>query len=371
MNKSLEKYSRSTFGQFVLRHQKYAPVFVFMGGFIFDTLTLGRIDRTYDTVVLCLHMSFLSLWIYLYNSKEDLRWLRQYLGRFTKYLPLAIQFSFGGLSSAFVIYFFRSVSLSKTMAFFVLLLLLLLANELLKKRISNKYLQFGIYFFISFTFFAFMIPMLIKQMNTFIFILSGLISLLSVLSLVLVTFKSSTRARSEVNLTKLFSILFSIYIAINLFYYFSLIPPVPLAMQTGLVAHHVEKQGEDYLVSYEKDDWYVFWRTYRSDFHRRDGEAVYAFTSIFAPTELSKAVYHRWQWLDPKTDTWKVTEDIGFKVTGGRDLGFRGYTYKENIWPGQWKVEVITEEELVIGVLHFDIKTAATAEDRQLIQKTF
>jgi hypothetical protein len=170
MNRTLARYRNSGFGKFVVNNQKYTPILFFIGGFVFDTLTLGRIDRTYDTAVLCLHMTSLSLMLYLYNIAEDENWISQFLGKYAAYIPLAIQFSFGGLSSAFVIYFFRSVSMSKTISFFILLVLLLFANELLKKRISNKYLLFSVYFFISFTFFAFMIPMFIKEMNTFIFL---------------------------------------------------------------------------------------------------------------------------------------------------------------------------------------------------------
>lgn len=371
MNRTLARYRQTAFGQFVVRHQKYAPVLFFIGGFIFDTLTLGRIDRTYDTVVLCSHMIFLSLTLYLYNLVDDGKWKDTFIDRFSEYFPLAIQFFFGGLSSAFVIYFFRSVSMSKTMAFFILLVLLLFANEFLKKKISNKYLQFSVYFFINFTFFAFMIPMLIKEMNTFIFIISGFISLASTLALITFIYTSSPSTRLEISLKKLISLILVLYLSINVFYYFSLIPPVPLAMETGLVAHDVQKDKNTYRVTYERDNWYVFWRQHHINFHREADEPVYVFTSIFAPTDLNKSVFHRWKWYNPETNNWEVTEDIGFEVTGGRGRGFRGYTYKNNVREGQWKVQVITEEELLIGVVDFVIKNTSESLQKGLIEKSF
>lgn len=371
MKRTLVRYRKSAFGSFIFRNQKYAPILFFMGGFIFDTLTLGRIDRVYDTVVLCSHMTLLSITLYLYNTVNDDKWDGTFIRRYSEYLPLAIQFFFGALSSAFVIYFFRSVSMSKTMFFFILLVLLLFANEFLKKKISNKYLQFSVYFFISFTFFAFMIPTLIRQMNTFIFIISGLVSLWSTLALIRFIYRSSPGTRAEISLKKLMSIIFSIYITINVFYYFNLIPPVPLALDTGLVAHDVRKINNEYIVTYEKDQWYVFWRKYNINFHRQAGQRVYVFTSVFAPTDLKKSIFHRWKRYNPETGKWEVTDDLGFKVTGGRDRGFRGYTYKTNLREGQWKVDVITEEELVLGVVDFVIKNTSEPPKEGLVKKTF
>ena len=153
MKKALVRFRNSKFRKFIKKHEKYAPVLFFLGGFIFDTLTLGRIDRTYDLVVLTSHMTLLTITLYLFNLVDDNKWKNTILGKYEVYFPLAIQFFFGGLSSAYVIYFSRSVSLSKTVTFFAILVLLLLANEFLKKRISNKYLQFSVYYFISLIFF--------------------------------------------------------------------------------------------------------------------------------------------------------------------------------------------------------------------------
>ena len=371
MKRAIERHRNSAFGGYVTRNQKYFPILFFIGGFIFDSLTLGRIDRVYDTVVLCSHMIFLSITLYLYNTVGNDRWQGSFIRRYSEYFPLAIQFFFGALSSAFVIYFFRSVSLSKTMFFFILLVLLLFANEFLKKKISNKYLQFSIYFFISFTFFAFMIPTLIREMNTFIFIISGLVSLSSTLALIRFIYRSGPGMRAEVSLKKLVGLIFSIYITINVFYAFNLIPPVPLALDTGLVAHDVRKENNEYIVTYEKNPWYVFWRKHDSNFHRQAGQRVYVFTSVFAPTDLKKSIFHRWKWYNPETGIWEVTDDIGFKVTGGRDLGFRGYTHKNNLREGQWKVHVITEEELVLGVVDFEVKNTAEPHEEGMVKKSF
>ena len=281
MNKIVARFRDSTLRRFLRKHKKYAPILFFIGGFIFDTFTLGRIDRTYDLVVLCLHMSSLTLILYAFNVADDGRWKNTVLERFEEFFPLAIQFFFGGLSSAYVIYFSRSVSLSKTATFFIILIVLLFANEFLKKRIANKYLQFSVYFFISFTFFTFMLPVFIKDIGTLIFIISGLISLGSTLLLIVIIYMASPATRTEIHLPKLIGIIGAIYAFINMLYFLNLIPPVPLALDDGMVAHKISIENYNYVVSYEKDDSYLFWRDYNLKFHHTAGENVYVFLIDF------------------------------------------------------------------------------------------
>lgn len=371
MNRTLEKFKNSRFRSFIRRHEKYLPVIFFTGGFIFDSLTLGRIDRVYDLSVLCLHMTSLTITLYLYNLMDDGKWENTFLERFQLYFPLAIQFSLGALASAYVIYFSRSVSLSKTITFFVILVALLFANELLKKRISNKYLQFSLYFFVSFTFFTFIIPVFIKKMNTPVFIFSGLVSLAVTLSLIAFIYRKSPSTRAEIRITKLIGIILVMYATINVFYFTNLIPPVPLALKSGMVAHKVQEKNNNYLVTYERDDWYIFWRDHRLKFIHQPGERVFVFASIFAPTEINKSISHRWKWFNESTDSWEVTDNIGYKIMGGRDAGYRGYTYKDHVKPGEWEVDVITEEGLILGVIDFEIIKDTISKPKRLVERKF
>jgi hypothetical protein len=160
------------------------------------------------------------------------------------------------------------------------------------------------------------------------------------------------------------------YSTINLFYFFNLIPPVPLALENGIVAHHIKVENNKYVVTYETDEWYVFWRKHRLKFIYNPGEDVYVFTSIFAPTDIEKSIFHRWNWYNDHTDEWEIVEEIGYEITGGRDAGYRGYTFKNSVKQGLWKVEVITEEELVIGVIDFEI-IIGTALPPRVIEKKF
>ena len=280
MKLSFLRYKDSKISHFLKRNKKYGPVLFFMGGFLWDSLTLGRIDRVYDITLLSSYMILLTTCLYLFNRIGEEKWKDSFFRKHEVYFPFAIQFFLGGLSSAFVIYFSRSVSLSKTVAFFVILVFLLFANEVFKKRVSNRYLQFGAYSFVSFTFFAFIIPVLLKEMNTWIFTLSGIISLSITLSLIFYIYKASSLIKAETSKKKLLLVVFSVYGVISLFYYFKLIPPVPLALDKGLVAYDIHKAKGKYEVSYEADDWYVFWRDHKINFNYKTGE-MYMYLLLF------------------------------------------------------------------------------------------
>ena len=359
------------FRVFIRRNKKYAPLLFFLGGFIFDLLTLGRIDRLYDSITLCVYLSSLSICLYLYNLADDGKWKGTFIERFEEFLPLAIQFFLGGLLSANVIYFSRSVSLTKTVSFFIILVLLFIANEFLKKRISNKYLQFSVYFFVNFTFFTFFIPVIVKEMNATIFMVSGLISLATTLFLIIYIYAVSPSTRAEIKKGKMLAIVIGVYLLINIFYYFKLIPPVPLALEKGIVAHNIEKENDKYIVTFQADDWYVFWRDSSPKFIYNPGETVYIYSSIFAPTDLKKNISHRWKKYNSENKEWEILDIISFDITGGRKEGYRGYSFKNNVDFGEWKVDVITEEELVLGVIRFEIRKQKLSDKRNFIKRIF
>ena len=356
---------------FLAEHKKYAPVLFFMGGFIWDSLTLGRIDGWYSNTILFLYLSMLTASLYIYNLEDDGYWENTFLDPYLEYLPYAIQFFLGGLSSAYVIFFFQSVSFTKTMVFFIILLLLLFGNEFLKHRISNKYLQFGAYFFVTFTFFIFFLPILFGFMNTFRFVLSGFAGLAVTLYLVQRIYRKSPSTRKDISKNKLLSIIFGIYLFVNGCYYFNLIPPVPMSLQNGLVAYEVTKSGSTFQVTYEQSGFPRFWKSFHPTFYHSDSDSVFVYTSIFAPTDLSHSVQHRWQWFDAENEMWAVTDTINSEVTGGREGGFRGYTFKRNVWPARWKVEVTTANGLVLGAIDFRIVSDSTHDRSQLTTRAF
>jgi len=145
------------------------------------------------------------------------------------------------------------------------------------------------------------------------------------------------------------------HIAIIIFFIFRLIPPVPLALKTGLVAHHVKKIDDQYEVTYKSRKWYKIWTNQENELKFKASDSVFVFTSIFSPKNLSKKVFHKWSHYNAQSKEWEMTDRIGYVINGGRSNGYRGYTYKTHLMEGDWKVEVITEEDLIIGVVDFNV----------------
>lgn len=133
----------------------------------------------------------------------------------------------------------------------------------------------------------------------------------------------------------------------------------------------MQKENGTYLVTYDPDKTYKFWRTYNHYVKYKPGDTIFAFTSIFAPTDLKKAVAHRWMWYNPNNHRWETSDVISYKVTGGRGKGYRGYTYKTNLHPGKWKVEVITKGGSILGTMKFTLKEDPDWSNNHLIQKKF
>ncbi|MFT4534198.1 MAG: hypothetical protein ACJA1A_003090 [Saprospiraceae bacterium] len=87
MKRTLSKIRNSSFRKYLRKYEKYFPLIFFVGGFIFDSLTLGRIDRLYDLVVLCSYMTLLTVSLYIYNLVDDKKWKDTSLERYEEYFP--------------------------------------------------------------------------------------------------------------------------------------------------------------------------------------------------------------------------------------------------------------------------------------------
>jgi hypothetical protein len=86
---------------------------------------------------------------------------------------------------------------------------------------------------------------------------------------------------------------------------------------------------------------------------------VYFFSSVFAPGGLNTRLYHRWQWHDEKRG-WQTQSRIGYSLAGGRENGFRGYTYKQGLQAGDWRVSVETENNKTVAVHEFSVAQVQT-----------
>lgn len=145
------------------------------------------------------------------------------------------------------------------------------------------------------------------------------------------------------------------------FYFLHWIPPVPLSMKFGGVYHQVGKQDGIYRLGFEPGAWYEFWK--RSDDPFRGAGPASCFTAVFAPVALQTTVVHHWQFRPAGRAgaIFRTTDRIPLAISGGRDGGYRGYTTKAKLEPGEWRVDVETNDGRVIGRIGFRVVETSEA----------
>ena len=339
------------------------PVF-FFAGVGYDTLTLSRIDRLQDNLILLLYLVLLGVLIILTGREEFqagerefwesqsgvLRWL----GRAQPYYPMAMQFLLGGLFSAYAIFYFRSASLTLSAIFLVLLVGLLVANEFLKDRLTNLSLLVTLYALVCFSFFTFFLPVVTGWMNQAVFLAGAGLSAATVYRVVQLIAKGNP-AWTRRHTVNLLAPAAGVVVLLIGFYFLNWIPPVPLAMKFGGIYHEVRKADDRFELTFERR-WFEFLK--RSDTDFPAGEPVYCFTAVFAPVNLDTTVYHHWYYRAGRERPYVHADRIPIKISGGREGGYRAYSFKQRLDAGEWRVDVETEDGRVLG------RVMARVEDR-------
>ena len=340
------------------KYESYLSSGTLVAGFIFDFLTLHRVDVFWDNFFIVLYVLLSGFSIILINLYDEGRLKGNFFDGLYEFLPFTLQFSFGGLFSAFVIFYSKSASFFTSGVFIFALVFLLIGNEFFKERYQKLVFQLGIYFVSVFSFLIFLIPVLFKRMGDGLFILSGVSSLVFI-SLFAFALSKFSPLRFEENRKYLALTVMSLFVVINIMYFTNIIPPIPLAMKTGEVYHSVSRNSDGtYLVTGEVDRrWYK--KLITKTVYVGADEPLYVFSSVFAPTDLNTTIFHDWQYYNESQKKWLSVTRIPFKILGGRGNGYRVFSKKENIFNGKWRVDVESERGQVIGRIRFNIESGS------------
>lgn len=329
--------------------------FSLIGGFVFDALTLKRVDSLWENFWVAGHLLVVAVTIILLNIDEEKRKKtgKEASGHFWHINIL--QFFFGGLLSTYIVFYFRSSTLSNTWPFIMILIIAFWANERLKKHYERLVFQTGLFFLSLFAFAIFAVPVFLHQIGPWIFILSGVISIGAMfVFLLILRFVSYSGFKHEKK--KLSFVIWSIFIVFNILYFTNLIPPLPLSLKASGVYHSIVRNSVgNYEVSYENNGWKGFFSIY-DDFHVVNfDDPVYVYSSVFSPSNLNLQIIHEWQHYDVLSKTWISVNRIYLPVIGGRDGGFRTYSMGSGLDDGRWRVNVETENGNIIGQINFNI----------------
>jgi hypothetical protein len=359
----------------------FLSVIAFFGGFLWDVLTVGLSVTPSDLWVLSGYLAGAAVILWwlghrrhalaangtgdggrnapfeqnLSPASASLRsiWLER-----APYLLL--QFLFGGLFSVLFILYFQSSSHLGAVVWSLGLGALLIANEFIDDKYSRFTLTWALFGLSAMLLFNFLLPVMLGSIWMGWFYLSTLAGAGLTHWLRQKTPGCPGRAAP----------VWIIAALLAMAYPMDMIPPVPLVKRDILVGRNLDRTEDAYRLTLEKvSSRWVFWRKLSDEVHLAPGERLYCVSSVFAPSGLTARLYHRWEHYDAWRG-WTTVSRMGFGLFGGRDGGFRGYTYKENVPAGEWKVKVETENGRTVVIHRFTVVTDAPPDPEQLTTRS-
>ena len=333
-------------------YERHLSAGAMAGGFGFDYLSYGRVDRPVTQTLLIVYLSVAAISIALLHWLEaHQQWQTKFVVKLRAYLPALTQFVLGSLWSAFLVFYARSGVLASSWPFLVVLACIFLGNEIFRAYHSRLIFTSVLFFFALLSYAIFMVPVFTRTIGTLTFVLSGVAAALIFLLFVRLLNRLSAARLGEVRWQMLGGAA-AVFAAVNGLYFLSVLPPLPLAMQQAGVFHSIKRMGPVYYAMTESQHWSVYLGV-PPVLHVAGGEPVYVFSAVFAPIKLSTTVVHRWQRYDDVKGRWAAVQSVPYEITGGRGNGYRGYTKKTNPRPGLWRVDVDTIDGRLIGRIEF------------------
>lgn len=338
----------------LLSLRTFLPAIAFFGGFVWDTLTIGRQVGVWDLFILAGYLACAATVLWWLGYRHS---LRQEPTKLERIPYLALQFLFGGLFSALFIFYIKSASHVLALLWTLGLAALLIANEFIEDKYRRFTLTWTIFGLCAILLFNFLLPFIMGSIHFVWFYISTLAGALLVYALRLITPGRPGRIGP----------VWLIAAILALAYPLDIIPPVPLVKREMLMGVELKRDAGKYQLLVDAETpLNFFWRAFRNEIHLVAGEKLYCVTSVFAPRGLRARLYHHWQYYDSQQG-WISTERTGFDLEGGRDGGFRGYTYKQNIPAGEWRVNIETEYGRTVAIHKFVVITADPGVARESV----
>ena len=334
--------------------RRFYPLVAFFGGFIFDALTLGQRVKASDFWQLggyLLGAAIFASWLAWRDSREKepplpANNVRGHLERLRWQAPyLLVQFFYGSIFSAlFILYFKSSGHLG---AWFTAAVLggLLVANEFAGDRYGRRFtLTWSLFAFNAILLLNFVLPHLAGSLDPVWFYISTVAGALLAHGLRWLAPGRPGRIGPAWGLA------LTLLAAWNL----GMIAPVPLVNRDMAVGHDFVQSSGRFVLLVEEAPWWQLWRNQSGIVHVQEGGRLYGVSAVFAPLGVAAELEHRWEVREK--GGWRVFYRDRFRSTGGRDRGFRGYSWVLNPRPGDWRFVVATQDGRTIGVLNVRVE---------------
>jgi hypothetical protein len=336
-----------------VKYERPVSSFSLVGGFVFDAVTLKRVDAFWENVWVLGHIVLIVLVMILVNRLENNSGDEANPEKLHFWLVNIIQFLFGGILSVFLVFYFRAAELSTSWPFILMLGIIFWANESLKKRFVRLTFQVTLLFLSFFVTAIYLLPVFMHRIGQDVFIYSGLLSLASIfIFLLLLSWVSKEKFKKSRNY--IYLSVATVYLSMNFLYFTNIIPPLPISLEDSGVYYTIVKKGSDYLGTHK----YLGLVSHILIYPKISSvgyDTINAYSAIFSPTYFNTSIIHEWQYYDEVSNRWLQKSVVDLPIVGGREGGFRTYSSQSSPAPGKWRVNVLTTSGQVIGRIRFEI----------------
>ena len=341
------------------RYERQLSAAAMVAGFVSDNFMFRRVDLPNTHVVFVVYLAVAAVSIALLHALTARAVPDIKPPRWQAFLPVATQFALGGLWSGFLIFYTRSAVLLASWPFLLVLAAIFIGNEVFKHYYSRLVFTSTLFFFALFSYAIVTVPIFTHTIGVFTFLLSGIVAL-AIFAGFLYLLARFGREPFDRSKWKIGLGAAGVYALINLFWFTSILPPLPVALAQAGIYHSVRRQGNDYIAVAEPAPWYASaLALFRPPvMHVAPGEPLYVYSAVFAPIRFSMRVVNSWQHFNPRRKRWVAVSNVSYTINGGRDGGYRGYTIKRRPAAGEWRVDIATADGHLLGRVRFHVDPA-------------
>ena len=341
---------------FITRYQRILSTVSTVVGFVMHVVIINAIDLALTEFILAGHLLIVSGATLIGALPSAGERANSFFARARSLMPLIYQYSTGALLSSFLILYAASGSLTASLPFLVLLAVAAIGNEALRLERGLLPFQTTLLALNGLLYAALIIPILLHEISIQAFLTAvTLTAMLFALFVAVLWFLA--RRSVGASLSRVVTSAVSTFGLVMILYFGNVMPPIPLAVKDDGFYHEVAKVGNQYRVLDEPGSASFFDLGGRV-LYLGLGERAYFYSAIFAPATLGTDIVHRWQHYDPTGKTWSTVEVVTFPITGGRDAGYRGYSFINTPEPGQYRVSVETAQGQILG--HYPLTIVRT-----------
>jgi hypothetical protein len=369
-------------------YERHISAIAMAGGFAFDFFSYGRVDHPVTQTLLIVYLGVAAFSIALLHWLEAYQeWVSKFVVTLRSYLPALTQFVLGSLWSAFLVFYARSGVLAGSWPFLLILFAIFVGNEVFKRYHARLIFTTTLLFFALFSYCAFMLPVFTKSIGVAMFLASGVVAVAVFAGFLWLLSKLSRSRLGEVK-WQIGGGAVAVYALVTALYFLDVLPPLPLAMQQAGVYHSIcrvpargaircvgakpdtalARARSMYYLAAEEPRSFVASLISRRTVHVEPGKPVIVFGAVFAPVDLNTTTYYVWQHYDDEHSNWDTVQRLTNTLRGGRDKGYRNYSYKTNLDPGLWRVDVVSVDGRLIGRTEFNVVNAPVPDDLKVVR---